>query len=207
MHAPSFPAEGKLAPDEQESDMTEQDTSKATWSRRGVRIAAVALIVLAAGAAGSVATNAFNGGFMPMPGAGMHAHFIGPADPVQIEKRVERMIKHFAVEVDATTEQQDKLTAIAKAAAKDLLPLHEQLHASRKQALDLLTAPTVDRAAIEKLRADKLALADGASKRIAQALADVADVLTPEQRKAVGDRLTSGPFGGFGPHHWRWHRG
>ena len=186
--------------------MTVQDTPKATWSRRGMRAAAIALIVLAAGAAGSVATNAFNGDFMPMQGMRMHA-FVGPVDPAQIEKHVERMIKHFGVEVDATTEQQDKLAAIAKAAAKDLLPLREQAHAARKQALDLLTAPTIDRAAIEKLRAAQLALADGASRRLAQALGDVADTLTPEQRKMLGDRLTSGSFGPFGPHRWHWHRG
>jgi protein CpxP len=183
--------------------MTEQDTP-IPRSRRGLRVAAIALgVVLAAGAVGSLAAQAFSRSF-PMPAMAMQAAFMGPADPVQIEKHVERMIKHFGVEVDATTEQQDKLTAIAKGAAKDLLPLREQAHAARKQALDLLTAPTVDRPAIEKLRAAQLALADGASKRLAQALADVAEVLTPEQRKALGDRLTNGDFG---PHRWHWHRG
>jgi len=52
-----------------------------------------------------------------------------------------------------------------------------------------LTAPTVDRAAIEKFRADKLALADQASRRIAQALGEAAEVLTPEQRAEIGERL------------------
>jgi hypothetical protein len=32
-------------------------------------------------------------------------------------------------------------------------------------------------------------MADQASKRIAQALADAADVMTPDQRRKVGDRL------------------
>ena len=54
----------------------------------------------------------------------------------------------------------------------------------------LLTQPTVDRAAIETLRTEQLALADAASKRFAQALGDTAEVLTPEQRRKIDDRLT-----------------
>ena len=55
--------------------------------------------------------------------------------------------------------------------------------------LGLLTAPTVDRAAIELFRAEKMVLADQASRRIAQALGEAAEVLTPEQRTEVGERL------------------
>jgi hypothetical protein len=40
----------------------------------------------------------------------------GPPDPAQIEKHVDRAIRHIAIEIDATTEQQDKLRAIVKAA-------------------------------------------------------------------------------------------
>ena len=67
-------------------------------------------------------------------------------------------------------------------------PAAEQ-QAARTQAVTLLTAPTIDRTAIERLRTEQIALADQASKRIAQALADAADVMTPDQRRKVGDRL------------------
>ena len=69
----------------------------------------------------------------------------------------------------------------------------------------LLTQPTVDRSAIEALRAEQLSLADAASKRFAQALGDAAEVLTPEQRRKIDDRLTElRERRGF----WhRWHRG
>jgi len=86
----------------------------------------------------------------------------------------------------------------AKAAANDLLPLREQEQRARQDGLDLLAAPAVDRAAIERLRTAQIALADQASKRIAQAIADVADVLTPEQRKALAERISQGPWS-------RWH--
>ena len=59
----------------------------------------------------------------------------------------------------------------------------------------------VDRAAIERLRSEQLALAETASKRISQALGDAAEVLNPEQRRTLVDRVSH--FGGW----WRWHHG
>jgi len=127
--------------------------------------------------------------------------FGGPLTPAQIEDRIDRMTKHMAIELDATQDQQVKLANIAKAAVGDLRPLREKAQAARSQAVALLTAPTVDRTAIERLRAEQIGLAEVASKRIAQALADAADVLSPEQRRKVADWMAFG-----GP--WsRWHRG
>jgi Spy/CpxP family protein refolding chaperone len=105
------------------------------------------------------------------------------------EERVERMVKHFGVEVDATPEQKAKLTEIATAAAKDLQPLREKAREARKQAMELLSSPAIDRGAIERLRAEQMQAADAASKRLTQALADVAEVLTPEQRKQLAERM------------------
>ena len=102
-------------------------------------------------------------------------------------ERIEKMVKHLAIEVDATPEQQEKLTAIAKQVAKDLEPLRGQAMETRKQAMELLSAPSIDRAAIEKLRVSKLQHADAASRRITQAFADAAEVLTPEQRKKLAE--------------------
>jgi len=112
------------------------------------------------------------------------------------------MTKHMAIELDATADQQGKIAAIFKAAVGDLRPLREKAQAARGQAVTLLTAPTVDRTAIERLRAEQIGLAETASKRIAQALSDAAEVLNPEQRKKVAVWLESG-----GPWWRRWHRG
>ena len=105
------------------------------------------------------------------------------------EERVERMVKHFGVEVDATPEQKAKLAEIATAAAKELQPLREKAREARKQAMALLAAPAVYRGAIERLRSEQMQAADAASKRLTQALADVAEVLTPEQRKQLAERM------------------
>jgi periplasmic protein CpxP/Spy len=112
----------------------------------------------------------------------------GAMDPAQMDERIERFIGHLAVDVDATPEQKQKLTTIAKAAARDLTPLRAQGAEMRKQGLALFTAPTVDRNAVEQLRVKRMQHADAVSKRITQALADSADVLSPEQRKKAAER-------------------
>jgi len=109
-------------------------------------------------------------------------------DPAEMDQHIERMVKHLAVEVDATPEQQQRLAAIAKDAARDLAPLRGQAMETRRQAIELLTAPNVDRTAIENLRAAKIQHTDDVSSRVTRALADAAEVLTPEQRKTLAQR-------------------
>lgn len=113
----------------------------------------------------------------------------GPADPAEMEERLERMLKHAYVEIDATPEQQQRIDPIVKQAAAELRPLRAQVRAARREGLKLFSAPSIDRGAIERLRREQMAAADAASKRFTQALADVADVLTPEQRQTLAARF------------------
>lgn len=113
----------------------------------------------------------------------------GPIDPAEMDKHLDRMLKHLYVEIDATEEQKRRLEPIVKGAAKDLLPLREKLHAGRKQGIELLTQEKVDPAAIEALRKQQIGLADEASRRFTRALAEAADVLTPAQRKNLAEHL------------------
>ena len=113
----------------------------------------------------------------------------GPIDPARLDEHLDRMLKHLYVEVDATDAQKQQLAPIVKAAARDLLPMRDRMRDSRMQAVALLSQSTVDRAALEALRANQLQLADQASRRFTQAVADMADVLTPAQRKALADRV------------------
>ena len=160
---------------------------------RGRAALFIVLVALFGGIAGGLITKAFGQG-------GWHAGAFmgGPIDASNVDQRVDRMVRHFAIEIDASVEQQAKLAVIAKAAAKDLLPLRDQAKAARKEGLTLLAAANVDRGAIEQLRARQIALAETASKRIAQAIGDAAEVLTPEQRKTLTDRIEAA--------HAAWHR-
>jgi periplasmic protein CpxP/Spy len=171
--------------------------------RRGTFLIALVAVALVAGITGNLLSKAF-GQADSWHHISWHrgGGFGGPLSPAQIDDRIDRITKHMAIELDATTDQQVKIANIAKAAVADLRPLHEKAHATRAEAITLLTAPTIDRSAIERLRAEKIGLAETASKRIAQVLADAAEVLSPEQRRKVADWMAS-------PRPWwaRWHRG
>jgi protein CpxP len=156
-----------------------------TGRRRGRSWLFVATIALAAALTGAVASRAVSQHHWHGPG-----FMSGAFDPARVEEGADRAVRHVAIELDATAEQQDKLRSIVKGAVKDLLPMREKALAARQRGRVLLTQPTIDRAAIEALRAEQVALADAASKRFAQALGDVAEVLTPEQRRKIDDRLT-----------------
>ena len=110
-------------------------------------------------------------------------------DPAKMDQRIESMVQRMLGRVNATEEQRTKVTAIAKQAAADLRTLRGTRGELRTRAMALLAAPTVDRAAIEALRAEQIKLADAASKRMTQALADTAEVLTPEQRAKLAERM------------------
>jgi Spy/CpxP family protein refolding chaperone len=110
-------------------------------------------------------------------------------DPARAVEGADRAVRHLAIEIDATAEQQEKLRGIVKAAVKDLLAMRDKAVTGRERGRELLTQPTVDRAALEVLRVEQMALADAASKRFLQALGDAAEALTPEQRRTISDRV------------------
>ena len=87
--------------------------------------------------------------------------------------------------VDASDEQLARVSEIATAAATDLRTLHEAHRARREPFAQALVA--ADRAALERLRSEELTAVEGASQRIVLALADAAEVLTPEQRQRLAE--------------------
>jgi Spy/CpxP family protein refolding chaperone len=118
-----------------------------------------------------------------------HMNSAGPHSAAEATAHADRMLKHMYVEIDATDAQKSQIDPIVRQAMQDLLPMHDQLHQARAAALQLLTAPTIDRAALEAARAQNMQLADQASKRLVQLIADVGDQLTPAQRQKLADHL------------------
>lgn len=115
-----------------------------------------------------------------------------------IQRRV-----HAALDgVGATTVQEDKVHDIIANGFTALGDDREARTAAREQMIDLLRAPTIDRAAVEKLRADEVARFDARSKTVTGMVLDAADQLSPDQRSALADKAESlmarGPGG--------WHR-
>jgi len=98
---------------------------------------------------------------------------------------VEFRIQKILQKVNATDAQEQQINAIVDglfAKHQGMAATHQQLH---QQLLGALAGPTVDRAAIEAVRAQGLALLDQGSKDLAKALGDIAEVLTPAQRQQL----------------------
>ena len=162
------------------SEQTSTTPPRRTFFNRMTVVAFAAGLALAggiaavAGAAGS--------------GAGWH-HGMGGHGAADASAHVDHLLKHLFVEVDATEAQQAQITPLVKQAMADLMPLHAQAQAAHTQAIQALTKDTVDRTALEAARVAHLQLADQASKRLVQLIADVDEVLTPAQRSALAVHL------------------
>jgi protein CpxP len=113
----------------------------------------------------------------------------GPGGRMLFPGPIERGVERLGWATDASTEQKTKINAIAQKAADDIFALRAKHLEARKQVIDTLAAPTVDRAKLEALRADQMKLAETATKRATDAVADIADVLTPAQRADLGQRV------------------
>jgi Spy/CpxP family protein refolding chaperone len=100
-------------------------------------------------------------------------------------KRLERMLD----DVKASDAQKEKASAIVKASLEHGAPLAKQMRDNHIQMRKLMSAATLDKAAIEAMRAEQIKLADEVSKRMTSTMLAVADVLTPEQRAQLAEKM------------------
>ncbi|MDQ2926743.1 MAG: Spy/CpxP family protein refolding chaperone, partial [Pseudomonadota bacterium] len=120
---------------------------------------------------------------------GMHRH-MGPGmmfrgSPEQIGRGVDFMLDGL----DATDAQRGEIKQIAVQAAGELRAQAQAGKGLHQRGMQIFTAPTVDAAAAEQLRQQMLQQHDQMSRRVTQAMLDVARVLTPEQRAIIGQRM------------------
>jgi len=103
-------------------------------------------------------------------------------DPEMMSARLEFAADWILRRLETSDEQRQQVKAIVQATVQDLVPVREQHQQHRQTLLQALAQPAIDRATLWDIRRAELQLADTASERIVTALADVAEVLTPEQR-------------------------
>jgi len=122
-------------------------------------------------------------------GFGSHAMMGDPGAHMFFPGPIERGVERLGWATDASSEQKSRINTIAQKAADDIFALRAKHLEARRQIVETLAAPAIDRARLEALRADQMKLADAATKRITDALADIGDVLTPAQRADLGQRF------------------
>lgn len=115
----------------------------------------------------------------------------------QIAEHIQDHVDDVLKGVDATPEQRTQVSDILKAAAHDVFSIREQHMAAHAKLKDILSAQQIDRTQLESLRQQQLQAIDSATQRISAALADAAEVLTPDQRKQL--------FANIEKRHHGWH--
>lgn len=191
---------------------TESQVPAKKSRRKMIAIAAVSAVAVGGAFGVQALANSKTGEHMMLlarDGGGWHraryGRFANMTD-AEIEKKIDRVVKHVAIEIEATPDQQEKLTKIFVAVAKDVKPMRSQMRDSARQIHDLLLADKVDREALEKIRSARLADAERMSKTVVNAIAEAAEILSPEQRKVLDERIQQFKSMRRGWGH-RWHRG
>lgn len=150
--------------------------SNVTPKRRRIRL--VALIAIPLAIVGAGLAYAHQAGW----------HHGGPMSEQGIEMHLDH-VQAMLGKIGASEAQKSQIDGILKSALNDMKGAHDAHFAAFGQFHELLLAPSLDRGKIETLRADQLKSLDDASKRVVTAIEDAAEVLTPEQRAALGEEV------------------
>jgi Spy/CpxP family protein refolding chaperone len=139
-------------------------------NRRRVGLVAIAA-TLAVVAGGALAYAHSGGGHHGMMGGNSEEHL----------EHMQAML----TKIGASDAQKQQIEAILKPAFEDMKAAYESHSAAFKQFHEAITAPSIDRARLESLRADQIKSLDEASKRLVTSISDAAEVLSPDQRAAL----------------------
>jgi Spy/CpxP family protein refolding chaperone len=168
-----------------QSPKTASDARCRPWRHRIV--AGMLGVVLGATAVGTLSHAGFGPGWGPFGHGPLAAS--GPEASEARRAWVGFAIERMLTKVDASDAQKAEVRAILEPLAAELQPVRETFVANRESMMRVLLAPAVDRTELEALRSEQMDQADTVSRTLASTLADVADVLTPEQRSELASRI------------------
>ena len=149
----------------------------------GVIVTALLAALLLGGAIVSVPLAATAGawfGRLGGHGCGHARH--GHGDPERMREHLDFAAGWVLRRIDGTDEQRQQVVATLEGFIDQVHPLAEQHRAHRDSLLAELSRPSIDREAIQELRRAEMELAQIVSTQLVDALTDVAQILTPEQR-------------------------
>jgi Spy/CpxP family protein refolding chaperone len=116
----------------------------------------------------------------------------GQHGPMMAGRSTEDHLEHVQMmltKIGASEAQKTQIEAILKPALDDMKSTHDAHFAAFKQFHEAISAPSIDRAQLETLRAAQVKLLDEASKRLVTAISDAAEVLSPDQRAALAQEI------------------
>lgn len=113
---------------------------------------------------------------------GMAVHSVMMGGPDAMHHQAMAHLTKMLDAVGASPDQKARIGDILKAGFAPMSGLHAEMAHTHAALHAIFTAPTIDRAALEQLRATELARLNQDSRTLVAALADAAEVLTPEQR-------------------------
>lgn len=148
--------------------------------RPAVRAVRTVLLAMLLAISASVAVSAW-----AQPGGHGRGVMVFGASP----ERMARGIDHMLDGLNASDAQRNQIKQIAQAAAADMKAQREAGRALRDKAAQIFAASTVDAAAAEAVRQQMLVQHDQGSRRMMQAMLEASQVLTPEQRAKLGERM------------------
>ncbi len=170
------------------SDAATGDNRKPRWTRRWLLYALVPVTAALVASAVVLPRAAAWGGWS---GGGFHHgfHHGGHPDLSQPEarERIERRLTFVLEQLDANEQQQQAIKAIVERSLDEMAALHERGHALRDRFGAALLGEQVDRQELEQARQQLRELTDQGSRLAVERLAEISEVLTPEQRARIYD--------------------
>lgn len=124
-----------------------------------------------------------------------HGH---DGDPEHLREFAEWRVEKALKKVDATSDQQERVMTVVDELIADLTAMRENRGELHEALVAQLTAESIDRIALEAMRAEKMAELDVASRRVVDAVASVGEILSQDQRLELAVQATS---------HGNWRRG
>ena len=121
------------------------------------------------------------------------AHWHGPDGGASLSKHLQSMVVRLFDRAGASSDQsvQARATVEAAASATTLTAMISAHEAIRRGFIASLSAPTIDRIELEALRLKALAQLDSDSRVILKVAGDLAEILSPAQRKRLAGMADS----------------
>jgi len=107
--------------------------------------------------------------------------------PELLKERADRMLDRAMDKLDGTDQQRTAIDRVVDQMIPEVIQWRSEGKKLKEELKAILLAERIDRKALELVRKDALALADRASADAFDALADVAETLTAEQRAEIAE--------------------